>query len=109
MGKKVIQKAKAAPVESVLARVFMNGGSQAVRIPAAMRVPTEQVRISFDEESGKITIEPLDRDEMKAAFIEMARSLTSEERDEFKAMKFKRVASIPRINPTVAEFFREAQ
>jgi virulence-associated protein VagC len=109
MSKKVIQKVTATPVESVLARVFMNGGSQAIRIPAAMRVPTEQVRISFDADSGKITIEPLDKDAMKAAFLELAKSLTQEERDEFKAMKFKRSTSIARINPDVAEFFKAVQ
>jgi virulence-associated protein VagC len=108
MSKKVIQKVSDTAIESVVTRVFMNGGSQAIRIPAAMRVETEQVRISIDVDSGIISIEPLDKEQMKAAFIAQVKSLTKEERDEIKAMEFKRDVSIPKINPDVAAFFRDS-
>ncbi|NBR65483.1 MAG: hypothetical protein EBT65_06060, partial [Actinobacteria bacterium] len=108
MIKKVIQKVSDTAIESVVTRVFMNGGSQAIRIPAAMRVETEQVRISIDVDSGIISIEPLDKEQMKAAFIAQVKSLTKEERDEIKAMEFKRDVSIPKINPDVAAFFRDS-
>ncbi len=74
-----------------------------------MRVPTEQVRISFDPVSGIIILEPMDRDALKAAFIAQIRSLTKAERDEIKAMEFKRDNALIRINPAVAEFFKDAE
>lgn len=109
MSKKVIRKVSDTIPESVVGKVFMNGGSQAVRIPATMRVPTEQVRISIDPDSGIISIEPLNREALKAAFIALVRSLTKAERDEIKAMEFKRDNSLVRINPAVAEFFKDAE
>jgi virulence-associated protein VagC len=109
MSKKVIQKAPDAAIDSVISKMFMNGGSQAIRIPAAMRVETEQVRISCDPVTRIITIEPMNREAMKAAFIAMVKSLTEEERAEIKAMEFKRDTSVPTINPYVAEFFRDSE
>lgn len=109
MSKKVIRKAPATIPESVVGKVFMNGGSQAIRIPASMRVPTEQVRISIDPDSGIISLEPMDRQALKAAFLAQARSLTKAERDEIKAMEFKRDSTSVRINPAVAEFFKDAE
>lgn len=109
MSKKLIRKVLDTVPESVVGKVFMNGGSQAIRIPASMRVPTEQVRISFDPVSGIIILEPMDRDALKAAFIAQIRSLTKAERDEIKAMEFKRDNALIRINPAVAEFFKDAE
>ena len=105
----MIRKVLDTVPESVVGKVFMNGGSQAIRIPASMRVPTEQVRISFDPVSGIIILEPMDRDALKAAFIAQIRSLTKAERDEIKAMEFKRDNALIRINPAVAEFFKDAE
>ena len=105
----MIRKALDTVPESVVGKVFMNGGSQAIRIPASMRVPTEQVRISFDPVSGIIILEPMDRDALKAAFMAQIRSLTKAERDEIKAMEFKRDNALIRINPAVAEFFKDAE
>jgi virulence-associated protein VagC len=109
MSKKVIQKAPDAAIDSVISKMFMNGGSQAIRIPAAMRVETEQVRISCDPVTRIITIEPMNREAMKAAFIAMVKSLTEEERAEIKAMEFEKDLSVPTINPYVAEFFRDSE
>lgn len=105
----MIRKVLDTVPESVVGKVFMNGGSQAIRIPASMRVPTEQVRISFDPVSGIIILEPMDRDALKAAFMAQIRSLTKAERDEIKAMEFKRDNALIRINPAVAEFFKDAE
>jgi antitoxin VapB len=41
-------------------RVFMNGNSQAVRIPAEFRLDTDRVRISRNE-AGDLVIHPLRR------------------------------------------------
>jgi virulence-associated protein VagC len=109
MSKKVIRKVADTNPESVVGKVFMNGGSQAIRIPASMRVPTEQVRISFDPDSGKISVEPMDREALKASFIAQAKFLTKAERDEIKAMEFKRDNALLRINPAVADFFKDAE
>ena len=109
MSKKVIRKVADTIPESVVGKVFMNGGSQAIRIPASMRVPTEQVRISFDPDSGRIFVEPMDREALKAAFIAQVRLLTKAERDEIKAMEFKRDNTLLRINPAVADFFKDAE
>lgn len=109
MSKKVIRKVAVEIPESVVGKVFMNGGSQAVRIPASMRVPTEQVRISFDPVSGIISLEPIDREALKKAFIAQIRSFTKAERDEIRAMEFKRETSLARINPAVSEFFKDAE
>lgn len=109
MSKRLIRKVLDTVPESVVGKVFMNGGSQAIRIPASMRVPTEQVRISFDPVSGIIILEPMDRDALKAAFMAQIRSLTKAERDEIKAMEFKRDNALIRINPAVAEFFKDAE
>ncbi|MEZ5823357.1 MAG: AbrB/MazE/SpoVT family DNA-binding domain-containing protein [Geminicoccaceae bacterium] len=40
------------------ARLFQNGGSQAVRIPAAMRFEGDEVEIEHDPVSGVITLRP---------------------------------------------------
>jgi antitoxin VapB len=115
MGKKVIKQLEAPTPgltnESayVVGKVFMNGGSQAIRIPAAMRFDTDEVRISFDEESGTVLIRPMDKESMKASFIHQVKALTKEERDEIKAMARKRDTSKARINKDVALFFGDSE
>ena len=115
MGKKVIKQLEAPTPgltnESsyVVGKVFMNGGSQAIRIPAAMRFDTDEVRISFDEESGTVLIRPMDKESMKASFIDQVKALTKEERDEIKTLGRKRDTSKARINKDVALFFRDSE
>ncbi len=115
MSKKVIKQLEAATPEltkesaSVVGKVFMNGGSQAIRIPAAMRFDTDEVRISFDEESGTVLIRPMDKASMKAAFMAQVEALTKEELDEIKTLGRKRDKSMARINPDVAKFFRDSE
>lgn len=109
MGKRVTNKTSEPAPEPVTGKVFMNGGSQAIRIPASMRFETEQVKISIDPQSKIVTLEPLNKDDMKKAFIAQAKSLTKSERDEIKAMAFKRDKSIARVNPVVAAFFKDSE
>jgi len=45
-------------VETLTTRVFNNGNSQAVRIPAEFRLDTDRVRISRNEQGDQI-IQPL--------------------------------------------------
>jgi virulence-associated protein VagC len=109
MGKRVTNKTSEPTPEPVTGKVFMNGGSQAIRIPASMRFETEQVKISIDPQSKIVTLEPLNKDDMKKAFIAQAKSLTKSERDEIKAMAFKKDKSIARVNPVVAAFFKDSE
>lgn len=115
MSKKVIKQLETATPElnnesaSVVGKVFMNGGSQAIRIPAAMRFETDEVRISFDEDTGTVLIRPMDKESMKAAFIAQVKALTKEELDEIKNLGRKRDTSMARINPDVAKFFRDSE
>lgn len=48
-------------METLTTRVFNNGNSQAVRIPAEFRLDTDRVRISRNE-SGDLVIHPLRAD-----------------------------------------------
>jgi antitoxin VapB len=43
------------------AKLFMNGRSQAVRLPAAFRFEGGEVRIRRDPESGEVILSPLNR------------------------------------------------
>jgi antitoxin VapB len=54
-------------------RVFMNGNSQAVRIPAEFRLDTDRVSISRNE-SGDLVIHPL-RAERGAALLDSLRAV----------------------------------
>ncbi|MDX1655512.1 MAG: AbrB/MazE/SpoVT family DNA-binding domain-containing protein [Candidatus Competibacteraceae bacterium] len=45
-------------MQTLTTRVFMNGNSQAVRIPAEFRLDTDRVRISRNEQ-GDLVIQPL--------------------------------------------------
>lgn len=58
-------------VETLTTRVFNNGNSQAVRIPAEFRLDTDRVRISRNA-AGDLVIHPL-RAERGAALLEALR------------------------------------
>ncbi len=60
-------------VETLTTRVFNNGNSQAVRIPAEFRLDTDRVSISRNE-SGDLVIHPL-RAERGAALLDALRAL----------------------------------
>jgi antitoxin VapB len=52
-------------MNSLRSRVFNNGNSQAVRIPAELRLDTDQVQISRNEQ-GDLIIHPLREERGKA-------------------------------------------
>jgi antitoxin VapB len=60
-------------VETLTTRVFNNGNSQAVRIPAEFRLDTDRVSISRNE-SGDLVIHPL-RAERGAALFDALRAV----------------------------------
>lgn len=60
-------------VETLTTRVFNNGNSQAVRIPAEFRLDTDRVSISRNE-SGDLVIHPL-RAERGAALLDALRAV----------------------------------
>ncbi len=60
-------------MDTLITRVFNNGNSQAVRIPAEFRLDTDRVRISRNEH-GDLVIHPL-RTERGAALLEALRAV----------------------------------
>jgi antitoxin VapB len=42
------------------AKLFKTGGSQAVRLPAAFRLPGNEVSIRRDERTGEVVLTPID-------------------------------------------------
>ncbi len=60
-------------MSSLTSRVFNNGNSQAVRIPAEFRLDTDRVRISRNEQ-GDLVIHPL-RVERGAALLQTLQAL----------------------------------
>jgi virulence-associated protein VagC len=110
MSKKVIRKVTAAVAEErVTTKLFMNGGSQAVRIPAKWKFESDTVELTFDPETHTIRISSQTREEAKAAFIALVKSLTEEEREEIKNWKLSRDLAVPTVRPEVAEFFKDKE
>lgn len=63
-------------MNTLITRVFMNGNSQAVRIPAEFRLDTERVQISRNEH-GDLVIRPLRR-ERGAALLQALQGFDDE-------------------------------
>jgi antitoxin VapB len=84
---------------SQVAKLFVNGRSQAVRLPAAYRFDTKEVFIRQDEETGDVILsrKPSDWSDFFAALSEAAvpadflgekdRSLPSDARDPFEGWR----------------------
>ncbi|MEA2603452.1 MAG: antitoxin VapB [Acidobacteriota bacterium] len=51
------------------AKLFQNGGSQAVRLPKECRFPEEQTEVLVRREGARVILEPLD--EWPADFVEI--------------------------------------
>jgi antitoxin VapB len=64
------KKAREERAHADIAKIFMNGRSQAVRLPKAFRLPGVRVRVRRDGDA--IVLEPLDRN-MKDVFAEIDR------------------------------------
>jgi len=110
MSKKVIQKApEPEGEEKVTTKFFMNGGSPAVRIPARWKLESDMVELTFNPKTRTICISSQTREQAKAAFIELVKSLTEEEREEIKNWELPRNLSIPSVRPEVVEFFKDLE
>jgi antitoxin VapB len=80
-------------MSSLTSRVFNNGNSQAVRIPAEFRLDTDRVRISRNEQ-GDLVIHPL-RTERGAALLATLRALAEVDEAFTTALEADRAAALP--------------
>jgi antitoxin VapB len=80
-------------VETLTTRVFNNGNSQAVRIPAEFRLDTDRVNISRNE-SGDLVIHPL-RAERGAALLSALRAVGEADRGFIAALQAEQAGPLP--------------
>jgi antitoxin VapB len=78
---------------SLTSRVFNNGNSQAVRIPAEFRLDTDRVRISRNDQ-GDLVIHPL-RAERGAALLQALQALGEIDDDFIAALDSEQTAALP--------------
>ena len=80
-------------METLTTRVFDNGNSQAVRIPAEFRLETNRVSITRTE-SGDLVIHPL-RAERGAALLDALRAVGEIDSDFIAALEAEQAAALP--------------
>ncbi|MCU0756468.1 MAG: AbrB/MazE/SpoVT family DNA-binding domain-containing protein [Xanthomonadales bacterium] len=80
-------------MSTALSRVFNNGNSQAVRIPAEFRLDTDRVRITRTEQ-GDLLIQPL-RPARAEALLQALQALTETDPDFVEAVMADRAARQP--------------
>jgi antitoxin VapB len=80
-------------MEILTTRVFNNGNSQAVRIPAQFRLDTDRVRISRNA-SGDLVIHPL-RAERGAALLDALRAVGEADRAFISALESEQASPQP--------------
>jgi len=80
-------------VETLTTRVFNNGNSQAVRIPAEFRLDTDRVRIWCNED-GDLVIHPL-RPERGAALLDALRAVGDADEGFIAALEAEQVSPQP--------------
>lgn len=80
-------------METLTTRVFNNGNSQAVRIPAEFRLDTDRVSISRNE-LGDLVIHPL-RAERGAALLDALRAVGTTDPAFIAALQAEQVAQQP--------------
>ena len=80
-------------MSSLTSRVFNNGNSQAVRIPAEFRLDTDRVRISRNDH-GDLVIHPL-RAERGAALLQALQALGEIDDDFIAALDSEQTAALP--------------
>lgn len=95
--------------EAVETTLFMNGGSQAVRIPAKWKFEHNTVVITYDHNLDAVVIRNRSREEAKSALIAMIKSLSQEDRIDLEKMRVKRQNTVPEPKSDVAKFFEEAK
>lgn len=114
MSKEVIQKideSESSSKEIVQSKAFMNGGSQAVRIPAKWRFESDELEIEYDEVSKTVMIRASTKAQKKAEFIALVRSLTDDERKEVEAdlSDFKRDSTVWKPSVEMEKFMEETK
>lgn len=80
-------------METLTTRVFNNGNSQAVRIPAEFRLDTDRVSISRNE-SGDLVIHPL-RPERGLALLDALRAIGETDKDLIAALEAEQACPSP--------------
>lgn len=80
-------------MSSLTSRVFNNGNSQAVRIPAEFRLDTDRVRITRNDQ-GDLVIHPL-RAERGAALLQALQALGEIDDDFIAALDSEQTAALP--------------
>ena len=80
-------------MSSLTSRVFTNGNSQAVRIPAEFRLDTDRVRISRNEQ-GDLVIHPL-RAARGEALLQALRALAEDDDAFIAALEADQAGSLP--------------
>lgn len=70
-------------IENRIAKLFKNGASQAVRLPADFRFPGDQVYISRDPRTGDVLLSSRPGAWNWSAFFELARGI--DDADDFMA------------------------
>jgi len=80
-------------VDTLITRVFNNGNSQAVRIPAEFRLDTDRVSISRNEQ-GDLVIHPL-RTQRGTALLEALRSVAQVDKAFFDALEDQQGTPLP--------------
>jgi antitoxin VapB len=80
-------------METLTTRVFNNGNSQAVRIPAEFRLDTDRVSITRNE-AGDLVIHPI-RAERGAALLDALRALSEIDEEFIVALQTDRTSQQP--------------
>ncbi len=80
-------------MDTLTTRVFNNGNSQAVRIPAEFRLDTNRVQISRNE-AGDLLIHPL-RAQRGEALMQALRSLAEVDQEFIAALEAGQADSLP--------------
>ncbi|WP_345792954.1 AbrB/MazE/SpoVT family DNA-binding domain-containing protein [Thauera sp. JM12B12] len=80
-------------METLLSRVFNNGNSQAVRIPAEFRLDTDRVSITRND-AGDLVIHPL-RVQRGTALMQALKALGEVDDDFIAALEAEREAALP--------------
>lgn len=95
--------------DGVLAKFFMNGGSQAIRIPADMRFAGDQARLVYSEEFKAVVILPISKEEQKLALIAELRAASAEEKKELSKLRYVKRYREARVHPDIEKMLEESE
>jgi len=72
--------------KTIMVKPFMNGGSQAVRIPAECRFDSAEIFLTFDTETGTVTLNRAGSEDSISALLDsfLANPIPGEDHNEFK-------------------------